>query len=85
MRKTTQALAFATLCLALGQAAAADRIRIAAQKTGTFAWELEIMRAKGLDKAAALDLAVTELASPEAGKIALKGDRKSTRLNSSHT
>lgn len=73
MRKTTQALAFATLCLALGQAAAADRIRIAAQKTGTFAWELEIMRAKGLDKAAALDLAVTELASPEAGKIALKG------------
>jgi NitT/TauT family transport system substrate-binding protein len=54
-------------------ALAADRIRIAAQKTGTFAWELAIMRARGLDTGADLDLVVTELASPEAGKIALKG------------
>jgi NitT/TauT family transport system substrate-binding protein len=53
-------------------ACAADRIRIAAQKTGTLSWELEIIRSHGLDKKAALDLQVVELASPEAGKIALR-------------
>jgi NitT/TauT family transport system substrate-binding protein len=53
-------------------ASAADRIRIAAQKTGTLAWELEIIQSRGLDKAAGLDLQVVELASPEAGKIALR-------------
>jgi NitT/TauT family transport system substrate-binding protein len=51
---------------------AADRIRIAAQKTGTLAWELEIIRTRGLDRQAGLDLQVVELASPEAGKIALR-------------
>jgi NitT/TauT family transport system substrate-binding protein len=51
---------------------AADRIRIAAQKTGTLAWELEIIRSHGLDRRADLDLQVVELASPEAGKIALR-------------
>jgi len=53
-------------------AAAADRIRIAAQKTGTLAWELEIIKSHGLDKAADLDIQVVELASTEAGKIALR-------------
>ena len=52
---------------------AADRIRIAAQKTGTLAWELAVIKAHGLDAKAGLDLVVTELAAPEAGKIALKG------------
>jgi NitT/TauT family transport system substrate-binding protein len=52
---------------------AADRIRIAAQKTGTLAWELEIIKSHGLDRQADLDLHVVELASPEAGKIALRG------------
>jgi NitT/TauT family transport system substrate-binding protein len=52
---------------------AADRIRIAAQKTGTLAWELEVIRTHGLDRQADLDLQVVELASPEAGKIALRG------------
>jgi NitT/TauT family transport system substrate-binding protein len=52
---------------------AADRIRIAAQKTGTLAWELGVIKAHGLDKKAGLDLVITELAAPEAGKIALKG------------
>jgi NitT/TauT family transport system substrate-binding protein len=61
------------LSLVSAQAQAADRIRIAAQKTGTLAWELEIVRAHGLDKKADLDLQVTELASTEAGKIALRG------------
>lgn len=54
-------------------ACAAERIRIAAQKTGTLAWELAVIKAHGLDKKAGLDLVVTELAAPEAGKIALKG------------
>ena len=53
-------------------ATAADRIRIAAQKTGTLAWELDVIRSHGLDRKADLDLQVVELASPEAGKIALR-------------
>jgi NitT/TauT family transport system substrate-binding protein len=61
-----------SLCAATTAATAADRIRIAAQKTGTLAWELDVIRAHGLDKAADLDLQVVELASTEAGKIALR-------------
>jgi NitT/TauT family transport system substrate-binding protein len=53
-------------------ASAADRIRIVAQRTGTLAWELEVIRSHGLDRQADLDLQVVELASPEAGKIALR-------------
>ena len=59
--------------IAVTHAQAADRIRIAVQKTGTLSWELEIIKAHGLDKRAGLDLQTTELASTEAGKIALKG------------
>jgi NitT/TauT family transport system substrate-binding protein len=51
---------------------AAETIRLAVQKTGTFAWELAVIRAHGLDKQADLSIAVVELASPEAGKIALR-------------
>jgi NitT/TauT family transport system substrate-binding protein len=51
---------------------AADAIRLAVQKTGTFSWELAAIREHGLDKAANLSLEVTELASTEAGKIALR-------------
>ncbi len=54
-------------------ALAADTIRLAVQKTGTFAWELSVIRAHGLDKQANLELVVNELAAPEAGKIALRG------------
>jgi NitT/TauT family transport system substrate-binding protein len=53
--------------------AAADKLRLALQKTGTAGWELAVVRAFGLDKAAGLELEATELASPEAGKIALQG------------
>jgi NitT/TauT family transport system substrate-binding protein len=60
-----------SLCVATA-ATGADRIRIAAQKTGTLAWELEIIKAHGLDKKADLDIQVVELASTEAGKIALR-------------
>jgi NitT/TauT family transport system substrate-binding protein len=52
---------------------AAETIRVAVQKTGTFAWELAVIRAHGLDKQANLAIEVSELASPEAGKIALRG------------
>ena len=63
----------AAMALVASDASAADRIRIAAQKTGTFAWELEVLRDHGLDKEANLDIETTELASTEAGKIAIRG------------
>jgi NitT/TauT family transport system substrate-binding protein len=56
-----------------GPACAAETIRLAVQKTGTFAWELAVIRAHALDKQADLVIQVTELGSPEAGKIALRG------------
>jgi len=65
--------AIAALAMTVSSALAADRIRIAAQKTGTLAWELEIVKAHGLDREADLAIDAVELASPEAGKIALKG------------
>jgi len=52
---------------------AADTIRIVAQKTGSLAWDLETIRSHGLDRQADLHLETTELASTEAGQIALKG------------
>ncbi len=64
--------AFLTSLHMASAAMAADRIRIAAQKTGTLAWELDIIKAHGLDKKADLDIQVVELASTEAGKIALR-------------
>jgi NitT/TauT family transport system substrate-binding protein len=56
-----------------GPAVAADTVRIAAQKTGTLAWELDVIRAHGLDRRHGLAIDVTQLATPEAGKIALRG------------
>jgi NitT/TauT family transport system substrate-binding protein len=56
-----------------GVAQAADILRIAAQKTGTFSWELEVIKDHGLDKKAGIDLDVTELATTEAGKVAIMG------------
>jgi NitT/TauT family transport system substrate-binding protein len=53
----------------------AETIRVAAQKTGTFAWELAVIRAHGLDKEANLSIEPLELASPEAGKIALRAGK----------
>ena len=61
------------ICLmVLAAPAHAETIRLSIQKTGTVAWELAIIRAHELDKAAGLDIATMELASPEAGKIALR-------------
>jgi NitT/TauT family transport system substrate-binding protein len=67
------ALMIAATAFASQDARAADHIRIAAQKTGTLAWELDVIRAHGLDRKADLALDTTELASTEAGQIALKG------------
>jgi NitT/TauT family transport system substrate-binding protein len=55
------------------EAEAADKLRLALQKTGTFGWEIAIIHERGLDRKAGLDIEVTELASPEAAKIALMG------------
>jgi NitT/TauT family transport system substrate-binding protein len=69
----TAALAFvASACLA-SAGEAADRLRIALQKTGTASWEIELIKARGLDKTANLDIETVELASTEAGKVALEG------------
>ena len=56
----------------VGTCYSAETVRVAVQKTGTFAWELAVIRAHGLDKQANLSVGVVELASPEAGKIALR-------------
>jgi NitT/TauT family transport system substrate-binding protein len=53
--------------------ATADSIRLAVQKNGTVSWELDVMRAHQLDKQAGITIKTLELASPEAGKIALRG------------
>jgi NitT/TauT family transport system substrate-binding protein len=63
----------AALAPAGGSASAADTVRLAVQKTGTLGWELAVIRAHGLDRAAGLRIDALELASPEAGKIALRG------------
>ena len=51
------------LALAAAPATAADAIRIAAQKTGTLAWELAVLRARGYDRDAGLDIVSTDLAT----------------------
>jgi NitT/TauT family transport system substrate-binding protein len=67
-------LVTAAMCaLVTTTASAADRIRVAMQRTGTLAWELDIIKAHGLDRKANLDIQAIELASTEAGKIAIKG------------
>jgi len=60
-------------CLLARPALAADTVRLAIQKTGTVAWELDVVRAHGLDAQQGLKIETIELASPEAGKIALRG------------
>src|ERR1700730_7256900 len=53
--------------------AEAQTIRIGAQKSGTFGWELDVIKARGLDKRAGLDLEVIDLANTDAAKIAISG------------
>ena len=67
--------AFAAMVMLAAQtsAMASDRIRLAVQRTGTLAWELDVIRTHGLDRKFDLAIDTVELASTEAGKIALKG------------
>ena len=74
MTHSTRTL-LAAIILTVAQAGtchSAETVRVAVQKTGTFAWELAVIRAHGLDKQANLSVQAVELASPEAGKIALR-------------
>jgi NitT/TauT family transport system substrate-binding protein len=61
------------LCLVAGTvpARAADILRIGLQTTGTFAWQLDVIRRHGLADSAGLDLRISQFASPDAGKLAL--------------
>ena len=72
MKRLVCILVAAFAAAQVGACWGADAIRVAVQKTGTFSWELAVMRAHGLDKQANLSIKVQELASPEAGKIALR-------------
>ena len=69
-------LIFVALLLVAASSAtfAADRLRIGVQSTGTFAWQLDVVRRHGLAEAANLNLIATEMASPDAGKLALNAD-----------
>jgi len=72
-RKLAAALALIVSACLASPVKAADRLRFAIQKTGTVGWEIELIKARGLDKAADLEIETTELASTDAGKIALEG------------
>jgi NitT/TauT family transport system substrate-binding protein len=63
------------LCVGVGltSARAAETLRIGLQSTGTFAWQLDVIRRHGLADNAGLDLKVSEFASPDAAKLALNG------------
>jgi NitT/TauT family transport system substrate-binding protein len=78
MNRRDAVLALASAVAATGlirpvPAKAAAPIRLAIQKTGTVAWELDVIRTNKLDAKHGFDLAVTELATTEAGKIAVRG------------
>ncbi|SHK50185.1 NitT/TauT family transport system substrate-binding protein [Bradyrhizobium lablabi] len=64
---------FVTLCLvvAAAPALAGETLRIGLQTTGTFAWQLDVIRRHHLADRAGLDLKISAYASPDAGKLAL--------------
>ena len=67
------AIACAIVLLLGARSALAQTLRIGAQKSGTFGWELAVIKARGLDKTAGLNLEIVDLANTEAGKIAIAG------------
>jgi len=73
MRYRLLGLLLALAPLLAGAAQGAETLRLALQATGTTVWEMAAVTAFGLDKEAGLDLKIAELASTEAGKIALIG------------
>ena len=50
MKLFIRMLLAAALSVSLGTCCSAEVLRVAVQKTGTFAWELAVIRAHGLDK-----------------------------------
>ena len=72
MSKILLSLLLAAVSVALA-AEPAPSIKIGTLAFGTLNWELVVIRSQGLDKASGITLATTELASPEAGRIALQG------------
>ncbi len=73
MRPRLLAALLAALALAAPPAFAAETLRLSLQATGTTVWEMAAISSLHLDREAGLDLKITELASTEAGKIALQG------------
>jgi NitT/TauT family transport system substrate-binding protein len=71
----------AVFTLAAANATATERIRLAVQKTGTLAWELDVIKAHGIDRELDLAIETMELASTEAGKVALKGGAADVMLS----
>jgi NitT/TauT family transport system substrate-binding protein len=71
----------AIVAFAAANATAADRVRLALQKTGTLAWELDVIKAHGIDRKLDLAIETMELASTEAGKVALKGGAADVMLS----
>jgi NitT/TauT family transport system substrate-binding protein len=53
------------------QNAGAQTLRIGVQKTGTFAWQLDVIARHGLARQRGLDFSIQEFASLEGSKIAL--------------
>src|SRR6187549_2390003 len=72
MKLFIRVLLATVVSVSLGTCCSAGVLRVAVQKTGTFAWELAVIRSHGLDRQANLSVGILELASPEAGKIALR-------------
>src|SRR5260370_18089715 len=62
-------------------ARAATAIRVAALKTGTFGWELDVIGSHGLDKAAGLTIEAIEMASPQAAELALRGGQSNISIS----
>lgn len=63
----------AAMTLALPALAETPVLRIAAQKSGTVSWELETIKAEGLDTANGFELKVMDVAAGPAGQIAFQG------------
>lgn len=63
--------ALAGLALPRGSASAAGSLRVASLKFGSFSWLLETIRAEGLADKAGLQIIVVEVATNQAGPVAL--------------
>lgn len=59
-----------TVGVALAQSS--ETLKVGVLKFGTVSWELDVVKANGLDKAAGIDLQVVELASNDAARIAFQ-------------